>query len=78
MLLSLFCHFFAKLLLLDSFLRQGEMIFGVPRREKPLLFQGFPCFFFQKKQGLEGQGCEMKSPHLVDRERGNRVLETVL
>ena len=30
---------------------------GVPRRERPLFFSGFPLLF-SKKQGLEGQGSE--------------------
>ena len=41
-----FCAFFLPF---PSFL-------GVPRIEKPLLFSGFPFFFLQKKQGLEGRG----------------------
>ena len=31
-------------------------ILEVPRREKSLFFWRFPLLFFQKKQGLEGQG----------------------
>ena len=42
---SLFCAFFLSL----------PRILGVLRTEKPLHFS-----FFQKKQGLEGQGCDLK------------------
>ena len=39
-----------------AFFLSFPRILGVPRREKPLLFLGKNPCFFQKKQGLEGQG----------------------
>ena len=39
-----------------AFFLPSPRIVGVPRREKPLPFSGFPLLFFFKKQGLEGQG----------------------
>ena len=65
----LFCAFFLPF----------PRILGVPRREKPLLFSGFPLLFFKK--GLEGQGSDFridgaKSPETPQKKRvfglGNR------
>ena len=51
----LFCAFFL------SFPR----ILGVPRREEPLHFLGFPWLFFPKRQGFQGQGKWPKVAHSV-------------
>ena len=38
-------------LLFGALFHPFPRILGVPRREKPLFFRGFPCLFFQKSKG---------------------------